>query len=93
MREHRNHGPDFAFDVSAIRTAAIETRDGYRLSGVKGLVPLAGNCSHFIVVAQCDGVADAFIVDRNTPGVSVGEKKPNIGLRALEMGTRQFRGC
>ena len=82
--------PDFAFDVSAIRTAAIKTRDGYRLSGVKGLVPLAGNCSHFIVVAQCDGAADAFIVDRNTPGVSVGEKKPNIGLRALEMGTVSF---
>ena len=34
--------PDFAFDVSAIRTTAIKTRDGYRLSGVKGLVPLAG---------------------------------------------------
>ena len=82
--------PDFAFDVSAIRTAAIKTRDGYRLSGVKGLVPLAGNCSHFIVVAQYDGAADAFIVDRNTPGVSVGEKKPNIGLRALEMGTVSF---
>ena len=33
--------PDFAFDVSAIRTTAIKTRDGYRLSGMKGLVPLA----------------------------------------------------
>jgi alkylation response protein AidB-like acyl-CoA dehydrogenase len=79
--------PDFAFDVSAIRTTAVKTRDGYRLSGMKGLVPLARNCSHFIVVAQCDDAADAFIVDRNTRGVTVGEKKPNIGLRALEMAT------
>jgi alkylation response protein AidB-like acyl-CoA dehydrogenase len=83
--------PDFAFDVAAIRTTAVKTRDGYCLSGMKGLVPLAGNCSHFIVVAQCDGAADAFIVDRNMRGVTVGEKKPNIGLRALEMATVGFR--
>jgi alkylation response protein AidB-like acyl-CoA dehydrogenase len=76
--------PDFAFDVSAIRTTAAKTRNGYRLTGVKGLVPLAGQCSHFLVVAESDGRLDAFIVDRNSKGVSVSEKKPNIGLRALE---------
>jgi alkylation response protein AidB-like acyl-CoA dehydrogenase len=83
--------PDFAFDVSAIRTTAIKTRHGYRMSGIKGVVPLARQCSHFLVVAQCDGAADAFIVDRNTRGVTVGEKKPNIGLRALEMATVSFK--
>jgi alkylation response protein AidB-like acyl-CoA dehydrogenase len=83
--------PDFAFDVSAIRTTAAKTRDGYRLNGVKGLVPLAAQCSHFLVVAQCDGALDAFIVDRDTKGVAVGEKKPNIGLRALETATVSFR--
>lgn len=83
--------PDFAFDVSAIHTAAIKTRDGYRLSGMKGLVPLARNCSHYVVVAQCDGALDAFIVERDAKGVIVGEKKPNIGLRALEMATVSFK--
>src|SRR5271169_452757 len=83
--------PDFAFDVSAIRTAAIKTRGGYRLSGMKGLVPLAGSCSHFLVVARCDDATDAFIVDRNARGVTVGEKKPSIGLRALETATVSFK--
>lgn len=83
--------PGFDFDVSAIRTAATKTRDGFRLSGVKGLVPLAGQCSHFLVVAQCDGNPEAFIVDRNSKGVTVGEKKPNIGLRALEMAAVSFK--
>ena len=83
--------PDFAFDVSAIRTTAIKTRDGYRLSGMKGLVPLARHCSHFIVIAQCDSAADAFIVERGASGVSVGEHKPTIGLRALEMATVSFK--
>ena len=83
--------PDFAFDVSAIRTTAIKTRDGYRLSGIKGLIPLAGNCSHFIVVGDCEGGLDAFVVERETRGVAVGEKRPNIGLRALEMATVSFK--
>jgi alkylation response protein AidB-like acyl-CoA dehydrogenase len=83
--------PDFAFDVSSIRTAAIKTQNGYRLSGMKGLVPLAGRCSHFIVVAQCDGAPEAFVVERNASGVTVGEKRPNIGLRALEMATVSFK--
>src|SRR5208283_2679752 len=52
--------PDFAFDVSSIRTTAIKTRDG-------------------------------FIVERNSKGVTVGEKKPNLGLRALETATVSFR--
>jgi alkylation response protein AidB-like acyl-CoA dehydrogenase len=83
--------PDFAFDVSSIRTAAIKTRDGYRVSGMKGLVPLAGRCSHFLVIAQCDAAVDAFIVERNAKGVTIGEKRPNIGLRALEMATVSFK--
>jgi alkylation response protein AidB-like acyl-CoA dehydrogenase len=83
--------PDFAFDVSSIRTAAIKTRHGYRLSGIKGLVPLAARCSHFLVVAQCDGAPDAFIVERNSKGVTVGEQRPNIGLRAVEMATVSFK--
>ncbi len=83
--------PDFAFDVSSIRTTATRTRDGYRLAGVKGLVPLAAQCSHYLVIARCEGRLEAFIVERGAKGVSVGEKKPNIGLRALETATVSFK--
>src|SRR5229473_2755672 len=83
--------PDFAFDVSTIRTTATKTPDGYRLSGIKGLVPLASQCSHFLVVAESDGASEAFIVDCDIKGVTVGEKKPNVGLRALEMATVSFK--
>ncbi len=83
--------PDFAFDVASIRTTATKTRDRYRLSGIKGLVPLAAHCSHYLVIARCDGKLEAFIVERDAKGVSVGEKKPNIGLRALETATVSFK--
>jgi alkylation response protein AidB-like acyl-CoA dehydrogenase len=83
--------PEFAFDVSAIRTTATRTRDGYRLNGVKGLVPLAGQCTHFLVAAQCEGKLEAFIVERATKGLTIGEKNLNIGLRALETATVSFK--
>ena len=83
--------PDFAFDVSSIRTTAHKTRDGYRLSGIKGLVPMAERCSHLLVIARCDGALDAFIIDRNARGVVIGDKKPNIGLRALATTTVSFK--
>jgi alkylation response protein AidB-like acyl-CoA dehydrogenase len=79
--------PDFAFDATRIATTATPAASGYRLSGVKSLVPMAARCSHFLVVARCDGRLDAFVVGRNAAGVSVGEKKPALGLRALEPAT------
>jgi alkylation response protein AidB-like acyl-CoA dehydrogenase len=82
--------PDFAFDTSAIRTTAARISGGYRLSGIKGPVPLAAQSSHFLVVARCGDSVDTFIVEREAKGVSVGEKRPNIGLRALETATLTF---
>ena len=71
--------PDFAFDVTALRTTAVNIGSGYRLTGAKGLVPLASQCSHFLVVAGCDDGREAFIVDRHARGVEVSAPKPNIG--------------
>ncbi len=82
--------PDFLFDVSAVRTYAARTPNGYRLSGVKTMVPLADRCSHFLVLANCDGAPDAFIVDRQTKGVVVGGERPSLGLRALQMADVSF---
>ena len=83
--------PDFAFDVSSIRTAATKTRDGYCLSGIKGPVPLANRCTHFLVVAQFDGTASGFVVDRRAKGVTISQQKAGLGLRALETATVSFK--
>ncbi|MGC1676056.1 MAG: acyl-CoA dehydrogenase [Candidatus Binataceae bacterium] len=82
--------PDFLFDVSALRTSAIKTASGYRLSGIKAMVPLADQCSHFLVIAAHDGAPDAFIVDRRAKGVTVSAEKPNLGVRALRMANVSF---
>jgi len=82
--------PDFSFDVAAIRTTAAPAGGGYRLNGVKSFVPLAARCDHFLVLARCEGRLDAFIVNRGARGVTVSEKKPGLGLRALETATVSF---
>ncbi len=83
--------PDFAFDVAALRTIAVRTRGGYRLSGIKGPVPMANRCGHLLVVARCDGALEAFIVDLGTPGVTVAACRPTIGLRAAEPAAVSFK--
>lgn len=77
--------PHFRCDVSQLKTTATPSDDGWRLNGRKTLVPLAGSCSHFLVVAQVGVGREAFIVERGLPGVRVEAVVPTLGLRALEM--------
>jgi alkylation response protein AidB-like acyl-CoA dehydrogenase len=80
----------FGFDVSNFATTATRAGDDYSLRGKKTMVPLAGRCSHFLVIAQSNGNADAFIVPKDTPGVSIAEPKGTLGLRALELAEVTF---
>jgi alkylation response protein AidB-like acyl-CoA dehydrogenase len=73
----------FVQSVAAPRTTAARTADGYVLNGVKGPVPLAARCSHFLVLASCDGTPDIFIVPKDAPNLRIGESKGSLGLRAL----------
>ena len=56
--------PSFRFDAGHFDTKADRKGDAYTLSGVKAFVPMASHCSHFLVIAESDGAADAFIVPR-----------------------------
>lgn len=82
--------PGFGFHVSRLETKATQSGDGYILNGRKAMVPLAGRCSHFLVIAENNGAADALIVPRDAPGVSVAESKGTVGLRALELAEVRF---
>jgi len=77
--------PSFGFDVSKFATQATKSGADYVLRGKKTMVPLASSCSHFLVVAESDGAADAFIVAKDAPGVTVGAYKGTLGLRAVEL--------
>ncbi|MBR1252321.1 acyl-CoA dehydrogenase [Bradyrhizobium sp. AUGA SZCCT0240] len=84
--------PSFDADVSRLRTRASKSGDDYVIDGKKAFVPLASECTHFLVVAESGGSADAFIVPRESKGVRVEAPRGTLGLCALGMSEVHFEG-
>ncbi|MEZ0341173.1 acyl-CoA dehydrogenase family protein [Mycobacterium sp. pV006] len=77
--------PQPLFDPTALKTTAVRTPSGYRLDGVKSLVPAAADAELFIVAAQLNGKPSLFIVESSTKGVTV-TADPSMGIRAAALG-------
>ena len=82
-------------DVAAIRTRAEKKGNDYVINGSKlwitnGGVAQEGDGGWYFVLAVTDPAASAgkrmtgFVVDANTPGISVGEKLVNMGQRCSD---------
>ena len=74
-------------DAFALQTTADREGDGYRLSGRKLWISNAAEAGLFVVFANADREAGyrgitAFVVERDTPGLSVGRKEDKLGVRA-----------
>jgi alkylation response protein AidB-like acyl-CoA dehydrogenase len=77
--------PQPLFDPTALKTTAVRTPSGYRLEGVKSLVPAAADAELFIVAAQLNGKPALFIVEASSPGLTV-KADPSMGIRAAALG-------
>ncbi|WP_373283730.1 acyl-CoA dehydrogenase family protein [Nocardia tenerifensis] len=77
--------PRALFDPFALQTKAVRSPSGYRISGVKSLVPAAADAELFVIAAELDGRPSLFIVPSDTPGLVV-EADPSMGLRAAGLG-------
>jgi alkylation response protein AidB-like acyl-CoA dehydrogenase len=81
--------PQPLFDPTALKTTAVRTPGGYRLNGVKSLVPAAADAELFIVAAQLNGKPALFIVESSTEGLTV-KADPSMGIRAAALGRVQL---
>ena len=77
--------PHPLFDPTALKTTAVRTPSGYRLDGVKSLVPAAANAELLIVAAQLNGKPALFIVESSSKGLTV-TPDPSMGIRAAALG-------
>lgn len=77
--------PHALFDPTSLKTVAVRTPSGYRLDGVKSLVPAAADAELFIVAAQLNGRPALFIVEAATPGITVKTDR-SMGIRAAALG-------
>ena len=90
--------PDAGSDALSMRTRARREGDGYVLDGTKTFVTNAPVCDLIVGYATLDPNAGplgitAFIIERDTPGLSVGRKIDKMGLRTSPMGELVFDGC
>ncbi|OBI81734.1 acyl-CoA dehydrogenase family protein [Mycobacterium sp. E740] len=77
--------PHPLFDPTALKTTAVRTPSGYRLDGVKSLVPAAAKAELFVVAAQLNGKPAMFIVESSSKGLSV-TPDPGMGIRGAATG-------
>jgi len=76
--------PQAGSDALAARTRAVLSPDGrnWILNGQKMWITNGGFADIYIVFAKIDGERfSCFIVDRNTPGFSVGPEEKKMGIR------------
>jgi alkylation response protein AidB-like acyl-CoA dehydrogenase len=76
--------PQAGSDALAARTRAVLSPDGknWILNGQKMWITNGGFADIYIVFAKIDGEKfSCFIVDRNTPGFSVGAEEKKMGIR------------
>ncbi|KAJ3412906.1 hypothetical protein HDV05_008770 [Chytridiales sp. JEL 0842] len=77
-------------DVAGIQTRAEKKGDKWVLNGSKMWITNSGHANWYFVLAKTDPTASAgraftgFIVDRDTPGLSVGKKELNMGQRCSD---------
>ena len=98
--QQRRHLPAFAGDAPRFAAVAHvdagwrhgvtgararRTGSGWKLDGAKASIPLAAECAAFLVTAETDDGARAFIVAASAPGVRVAHRPGTLGLRALQM--------
>jgi alkylation response protein AidB-like acyl-CoA dehydrogenase len=83
--------PQPLFDPTRLKTTAVRTPSGYRLDGVKSLVPAAADAELFIVGARLDGKPALFIVESSAKGLTV-KADPSMGIRAAALGQVELSG-
>ncbi|MDO7702755.1 MAG: acyl-CoA dehydrogenase family protein [Flavobacteriales bacterium] len=81
--------PEAGSDATSQRTTAIDKGDYYLLNGVKNWITNGGKATIQLVIAHTDkdkghkGI-NAFIVERDLDGVTIGPKEDKMGIRSSD---------
>lgn len=75
--------PSIQFDPNALNTQAVPDGDEYVLNGGKVFVPLAADADLFLIYAAEDGSTQGFLVEKGMPGLDIGEREKNMGIKAF----------
>lgn len=87
--------PEAGSDATSQQTTAEDKGDHYLLNGTKNWITNGSTASVYLVIAQTDPAKgskgiNAFIVEKNWPGVTVAAKENKLGIRGSDTHTILF---
>lgn len=91
--------PGSGSDAASLRTSAVRDGDFYILNGTKRYITNAPEASIFTVMARTDslkrgaGAISAFIVEKDTPGLTLGKIDKKMGQRGAHTCDVVFENC
>lgn len=87
--------PEAGSDATSQKTTAEDKGDHYLVNGIKNWITNGSSASVYLVIAQTDlnqgshGI-NAFIVEKNWPGISIGAKENKMGIRGSDTHSISF---
>lgn len=87
--------PEAGSDASSQRTIAEEKEDHYLINGTKNWITSANSAEIYLVIAQTHpekkhkGI-NVFIVEKNSPGISLGPHEDKMGMRSSDTHSVMF---
>ena len=90
--------PEAGSDASNQRTTAVRDGDSYILNGVKNWITNGSTADIVLVMAATDKAKGAkgistFIVEKGTPGFTVGKKERKLGIRSSDTVSLSLTDC
>ncbi|MEH1884822.1 acyl-CoA dehydrogenase family protein [Nostoc sp.] len=85
--------PNVGSDAKSVETTATLASDAYVLNGQKKWITYGQIADVFLVFAKCEGKPTAFLVEKNSPGLSVKPMSGILGVRASMSAELLFNNC
>ncbi|WP_113701005.1 acyl-CoA dehydrogenase family protein [Nonomuraea lactucae] len=82
--------PDVGSDPARLSTTAVRDGDDYVLDGVKLWTTNGVVADLLVVMARTGRKISAFVVEADTPGITVKRRNQFMGLRGIENGVTEF---
>lgn len=90
--------PSSGSDAAGMRTTAVRNSNRWKLNGTKNFITHATYANTYVIMAltnkekQTHGIS-AFIIERNTPGLTPGRKENKLGCRASDTASVILEDC
>lgn len=85
--------PNVGSDAKSVETTATLVGDAYILNGQKKWITYGQIADIFLVFSKCEGKPTAFLVEKNSPGLSVKPISGILGVKASMLAELQFNNC